>query len=146
MPPAPSEVLTRIEATNGENGCPQRCDIWLNTIALATSRGPTMSAVNACRAGLMKTNVIPRKSESTKKIERVSTPATRSSPISARIAAPAPCPSTISHLRLTRSATTPPNGERKNIESPTAKAIVPTAAFVPESCSATMPIVNIIIM
>ena len=105
-----------------------------------------MSAVKTCRAGLMKTNVRPSTSERTKKIGSVSTPATSSRPTSARIAAPAPCPSTISHLRLTRSATTPPKGERKNIERPMAKAIVPTAAFVPESCSATMPIVNIIIM
>ena len=103
--------------------------------ALTTRSAPTISATNACRAGLSIAVTMPRVSTSANTIQ-VSTEPPAVRPHSAKAGSAISSWVTVRSVRLSnRSASTPPQAPNRSIGRNCRPAVIPTAAPLPVSCT-----------
>ena len=96
-------------------------------MALPSCRSSTRSPISACRAGMASATPAPSASDPTNSIQISITPARISTACTAITSAKNHWPATITVLRDSRSATTPPTGARSSIGMPNPRKSAPSA-------------------
>jgi len=103
--------------------------------AFGTSRAPTISITNACRAGMSTSVTIPSRKAKTYTIGRLAKPVTVRMPRPSARAPETLCEITIRRRLSARSATRPPHGPARRTGRNCRAVTIPSASPPPESLS-----------
>src|SRR5271155_8713 len=135
--PTPT-ALTRVAATIGPTARPTLTRVLLSVTALRISRSPTISEMNARRAGLSRAVSVPNTSAITNTIHSRTAPLITSAPSTSEVAASNDWVSSSSRRLVCRSTITPAYGVSKSTGA--YRAAVASPSQTPEwvSCSTSI--------